>query len=716
MSLKDILQPILQPEMVDILGEDIADWEVLPPESPITVGGLTVGQAGSGLRSGYTLRWADGFDGDLDIVHPGNPRGRYFTTRTYQRGARCSDTALATMFDTDPFFTGHNDSNRGVAVGYDNMSQAGGALSLLTRKATVPEQAHMINARNEVSAMISGAGAVYWFCGNQVTNDIQFEADIVFSAAAGNPRGAHATFWCQSLDPSVASDSDEQDFESNSTGGKLKWNLWEADVHTGSLSGSTLVPHDGTPHVYSMRVNTTFDRLFLDLNTTQIESVTGNCNTHGKPATFYLTNHVFSSGAFDGESYVAADFDTKSMLVEIRSFWLWSKTGKAHYKPLINFFDQNVDYGGTLVITLPSPEIVWGTPGAHESFEHVHHEENEPGVTHLDVEYPFPAGVSYDTGTRQLTVNITEPSKTGRMHFMLKTFDGELDGTASSTGEPLRFCVNVGPRITLTDADLTFEPGAVVDIDLYDYIDCGVLVPKTFSLSGNLTGSGLTYNSGTGHLSGTVAEGVFPNITITGTNSLGQSVTATRTITVETAASFVFADDFNRANESLEVSANWTRAGGVAGDCSVSGNACRAVSTNATGAAYLCPDIGTADMYVQAKWMNTATAGGPFICARLTDANNYVGARRDNANGRWDLFKRVTGTLSSLGNFVGAIVAGDVLRLECSGDNATLLVNGVIRVGPVSLAGSHAGVTDAGLNTRSTFQSPWIDDFEAGAL
>lgn len=176
-----------------------------------------------------------------------------------------------------------------------------------------------------------------------------------------------------------------------------------------------------------------------------------------------------------------------------------------------------------------------------------------------------------------------------------------------------------------------------------------------------------------------------------------------------------FTDDFNRANENLEASANWTRSGGSAGDATVASNAVRAITTNATGTAFLCPDTEAADHYVQAAWL-TSAAAGPFLCGRFTDASNFVGARWQSGNARFEIYKRVTGTFTLLGTYTAALVSGDIIRLECDGDTARLLVNGVERIAPVSLAGSHAGVTRAGVVVRSVPINPWIDNFEAGAL
>jgi len=124
------------------------------------IGGVAIGDTGTGIYSGFTLNWGDEFN-TLDIVRPSNGRGKYFPTRTYLAGARGSDTLLGSLYDTDPYHTGFNDSNRGNAVGYDNMAVTSGELKLQARRATEAEKAHFQGTgRFMVAVMILVDGGV----------------------------------------------------------------------------------------------------------------------------------------------------------------------------------------------------------------------------------------------------------------------------------------------------------------------------------------------------------------------------------------------------------------------------------------------------------------------------------------------------------------------------------------------------------------------------
>ncbi|MGO4021622.1 hypothetical protein ABEG14_28070, partial [Klebsiella michiganensis] len=115
------------------------------------IGGIALESAGptGSLYEGFTLSAGDDFNA-LDIITPANPLGRWFTTRTYLNPPRGSDTLLGTMYDTDPAFTGFNDSNRGIPVGFDNMRAVGGVLRLQARTATDAEKVFMQGSRHEL--------------------------------------------------------------------------------------------------------------------------------------------------------------------------------------------------------------------------------------------------------------------------------------------------------------------------------------------------------------------------------------------------------------------------------------------------------------------------------------------------------------------------------------------------------------------------------------
>lgn len=177
-----------------------------------------------------------------------------------------------------------------------------------------------------------------------------------------------------------------------------------------------------------------------------------------------------------------------------------------------------------------------------------------------------------------------------------------------------------------------------------------------------------------------------------------------------------FLDAFDRANENLEASANWTRVGGTAGAAQVVSNALHFTSgTDAT--AYQAPNFGSADHYAQAK-RPSATEAEWFIACRVQDGDNFVGARLADTDSGWAVYKRVGGTFTVLGRWqmTSVFKTDSIARLEVIGDEYQLIVDDKI-LGKGSI-GSHVDTaTRAGFICRNdTTPNPAWDDFEHGIL
>lgn len=176
-----------------------------------------------------------------------------------------------------------------------------------------------------------------------------------------------------------------------------------------------------------------------------------------------------------------------------------------------------------------------------------------------------------------------------------------------------------------------------------------------------------------------------------------------------------FVDDFNRSDQTLETSANWTRVGGTAGALEIVSNRVRC-TTSGADTAYQAPNQGTADHYVQTKLLDVGSYGGgaSFLACRLADDNNFIGVRWTGSS--WSVFRRVSGGFSSVGSFASpAPSVGDVVRLQCEGTNYALFRNGV-SVGTGAIGAPTLTSTRTGLIARSAVQDPWLDDFETGSI
>jgi hypothetical protein len=678
--------------------------------APQVIGGATVGEAGEAgtIYEGYTLSWGDDFN-TLDIVAPHRPRGKFVTTRTYLPGARGSDTLLSRQYDTDPFHTGHNDINRGVPVAsYDNMRiESGGILHLGARFAPVSERATFQGTtRKLATAMVSSAMACGFYPSLEGTGDVIFEARIRHSA--GNPETNHPTLWSQSLTPVTVANgqtADEWDFEGEGNSVNLRRNQW----FTGEMS-SSVPPNftmDDQYYTWTFILNETQARLYKD--GVLFSSIAVDANVSNKMAYMLLTSHVVSGDDLDIPNW-EADADGAYMKVDYCR--IWRRSGRQHFKPLVSASDVNIDFGGSTSIVLPSKLAIWGDDTVTEYLQAVPIEENEPGGAHATHYNVFPTGVSYNAGTRTLTVAPTSPLA-GRLHFVLYGYlpDG-------STGEPYRFAVNVGPVINAGGIEYTV--GTPLSFDLYPLCDCGVLVTDGVSRTKTISVTGLpgwaSYSDATGLLTGTPTDTGTTAITITVTNSIGQS--ASRVINLSKAVPAVtsFSDNFTgTTGQALEGRTGWTLLSGTAASALLSAtNSLRANNANAIGAAYLSPDLGSANHYVEAKFLAATT--GPGLCLRMTDVNNLLMLRRNAGN--LEFLTRVGGTLTIVGTYTPpGLSLTDVIRFEVNGSSVAVRQNGtLLTVTGSQSVGAVPSSTRQGLVVRSAAVNPWIDDYAAGLV
>lgn len=172
----------------------------------------------------------------------------------------------------------------------------------------------------------------------------------------------------------------------------------------------------------------------------------------------------------------------------------------------------------------------------------------------------------------------------------------------------------------------------------------------------------------------------------------------------------MFTDNFNRANENLEASANWTIADGTAAALTVTTNAIE-THTN-TDTLYVCPDQGSANHYSQASRSPSATSENGFpLVVRATDAINYIGVRLRDAGATIELYKRDAGAFTLLDNYSYTHSAGDVWKLEATANTITVYVN---TVSVISVTESFNNTeTRQGILCRDTSITTWLDDFEA---
>lgn len=172
-----------------------------------------------------------------------------------------------------------------------------------------------------------------------------------------------------------------------------------------------------------------------------------------------------------------------------------------------------------------------------------------------------------------------------------------------------------------------------------------------------------------------------------------------------------FADDFNRPDEDLEASVNWTRVGGLVAGAAVRSNQCAFIDVTAE-TAYLSPDAGSANHSTEVERRISSDRIYFECCCRLTDANNFIGMR--HSAGTYRIFRRVAGVFLELDNLILPAAVGDIMRLECNGDQIIGRVNGAPILTAVESA--HNTVTRQGFVVRDATSNPAIDNYVARTL
>jgi hypothetical protein len=164
-------------------------------------------------------------------------------------------------------------------------------------------------------------------------------------------------------------------------------------------------------------------------------------------------------------------------------------------------------------------------------------------------------------------------------------------------------------------------------------------------------------------------------------------------------AGTVFRDEFNRPEEALETSANWTRLSGNAGYGRVYTGALWTAGTTALPAVYLSPDMGSSDHWTELVYRVAGTANNR-VALRLTDVSNCIWFSLTSST-TLTINKLVAGantvvatyTLSSLP------VAGDRFQIGVVGTTLTVKRNGVT----ITAATTPSTVAGVPLSTRQGF-------------
>ena len=175
-----------------------------------------------------------------------------------------------------------------------------------------------------------------------------------------------------------------------------------------------------------------------------------------------------------------------------------------------------------------------------------------------------------------------------------------------------------------------------------------------------------------------------------------------------------FEDDFNRPDEDLSASPDWTLANGNSGDGRLrSGGICSGTA-DPVGSLHLSPDTGAADHYVEASMLRDTV---PFIVCRAANASDFIGFRR--VSSELQVYKRVGGAFTLLYDTPAG--GGTTVRLEAEGTALRIYTGSpgawTLRATRTVADAVLQGSTRCGYVARFQVESlPVYDNFASGAL
>ena len=457
--------------------------------SPAAIGGLAVGARGPAgtIYQGYTLAAADNFGSALNIVTGSAPNAPYFPVRNYSDGARTTSAGyLSGQYDTDPAFTGAQDSNRGLAVGSNNMAQANNVLTLAARLAGAGETPY-ISGRTYAASMIHTGGYV------TASPPVILEAYIKYPSGTA-PSGEHSTFWVTSSQYLKGTNVLEADFECNTYGGTAptaisdNYNVfgtvpgWTA----GAVTGSQQSLFDGQYHLQSFIL--TASSLKHAVDGTVTNTVANDTTALGFPYRLLFTNHVLTPAT-------PADWTGVTWPMSVAYYRIWVPTAgfpQNVYSPTQSLPTAQFAYNTSISYTLPAAATLWGA-GVSDICQAIKLEDYETGSTNEGgVAYTqFPTG--YTLTGRTLT-GISTDQQPGRVHVACTP-----NVPGGTVGYVARGYFDIGPVVT--SGNLTATHGVSYDYDVYPAANVGTLLPKTLTVTG--LPAGLTFSPSTGHITGT---------------------------------------------------------------------------------------------------------------------------------------------------------------------------------------------------------------------
>ena len=178
-------------------------------------------------------------------------------------------------------------------------------------------------------------------------------------------------------------------------------------------------------------------------------------------------------------------------------------------------------------------------------------------------------------------------------------------------------------------------------------------------------------------------------------------------------------DDFNRANENLEASANWTD--DLGGVFDIVSNQVRAATQFGGTIAYTGATPGAANQFASVVFKSATSVSaenqvGPVIRSSYSGGPNGYWLRHDHAAGTLSIQSLAAGSPTQLDSVAYTASADDVLRIEASGTSIVGKINGATVLTATDGTYSAEGVVRIHSYQDGASDVYDLDDFTQGAI
>jgi hypothetical protein len=688
-----------------------------------TIGGVAIGTDGSGIYSGFRLQYGDDFN-SLPSRWGGNNLSGKYSSNSPIGGTRRINAASARQIYLDPNWRGWDSSSPATIPQAETLSVASSILTISTSPVPaevlpyLPTDYVGLGDGSNKPQLMSGCLDTWPSFMFSAAGDFMLVARIRFPS--GVARGWWPAFWSTTFSnwPDYG-EVDVTELVKDASGNITTLGVLHISATDGGGDSSATVVNARaiTSNAFRLfavkKLGTTLT--FYDDETTPGTLAQSGALTDARVGRLKGAHRVrletAVSSAWDSSTVNIADWP-KSMDIDWWQYWSASAAFSSYSPPLV-LAPLDIAPGGSWGTTLPSVTTLYGATPTLEEASAAFDNHDSPGQeTKSGI---LPGGMSINLGTRAVTG--TAPATRGGVVGILLAGSFSAGGQAKQAIQLYRVAPAAQSALFV---DFSAAYGASVSKSIaYTDFHSGSLGPHSYTVTNN-SGGWLTASYGASSQSVTLtgtAPGADQTVTITiqCTNAAGQTTTVTRTLSV-IASGLTFADNFNRANEALTASGNWTLVAGGTGQANIVSNQVQYNAADSVGVAYRSPDLASLRQYVQGKQL-AGTSG--FLAVQLTDHNNYIGIRRNPSTNVIEVFKRVTGTLTSQAAFAETVGDTDVIRLEFISGTLTVKKNGATltpTTGSLTVTGGPASTTRHGLVLRINQNIPYFDDYEAGTI